>query len=749
MNKILQVGDSICSPFQSDVWVVRSALPGRLRLSNIQLSVNSNLQESLEVAASDSVHVDYIRFNVHAGCIVLVNHGCFEWYFDEVQNIFNSVDHSSKSFSSLVTQNSSNRGPLVRILIAGALFVLNPFLLNVWFLLIFFLLLPPLFLPFLVSLKRDIAEGKIPVESLDLFWLTSLLVRGEFGGFATEIALDNSTQLIQGQISSTISYREELFVELQRWQNEAMFLLSPPQLGEKHLNDLRSGDMILIVKGGMVPLDGYIVSGSGVVSKHLLDGESALVNVESFQPLPLGVLLVQGEIVLKLTQSHIDQPIYQQLLDLAQHHPEPLGIEKARFLHRQVLPVSLGLAFASLLLGRAEAASALVQFDPFHDWQLSASIAYRNVRKLFVGWGVSLRRGFVLDRLADCHTLVVTEGAICFGLNRTILEMRSLDVDYNSDTLLEIISGFRCFESSEAIPLFPLQMFLKEKDLEPRQVENLILVGGCGLSGNVSGLDVYVGGGALLRHLNIPRPLSMPQVNDRHWLFIVVNSVVVGGLFYEDHLDDQVVRSLQRLRHNGWHLHLVSAWHGNTLDSVAMQLKLSPDMVHTELNLNDRMDLIRSFDRTEGPVAFIGSSLVDSGAFAEADIAIAVSDGSFSLPIEMADIILPAKRLDRLIDCATVSGDIVSNNSRNFYLILFPHSASLLLSLLLLLDPLLAILLADLPLLLLEFSNLSTHKNMKEKHRIFARSQRKRTSKRRSTNRAPHGDSSLNKLGSG
>jgi len=749
MNKILQVGDSICSPFQSDVWVVRSALPGRLRLSNIQLSVNSNLQESLEVAASDSVHVDYIRFNVHAGCIVLVNHGCVEWYFDEVQNIFNSVDYSSQSISSLVAQNSSNRGPLVRILIAGALFVLNPFLLNVWFLLIFFLLLPPLFLPFLVSLKRDIAERKIPVESLDLFWLTSLLVRGEFGGFATEIALDNSNQLIQGQVSSTISYGEELCVELQRWQNEARFLLSPPQLGEKHLNDLRSGDMILIVKGGMVPLDGYIVSGSGVVSKHLLDGESALINVECFQPLPLGVLLVQGEIVLKLTQSHIDQPIYQQLLDLAQHHPEPWGIEKGRLLHRQVLPVSLGLAFASLLLGRAEAASALVQFDPFNDWQLSASIAYRNVRKLFAGWGVSLRRGFVLDRLADCHTLVVTEGAICFGLNRTILEIRSLDVDYNLDILLEIISGFRCFEFSEAVPLFPLQMFLREKDLKPRHVENIILVGGCGLNGNVSGLDVYVGGGALLRHLNIPRPLSMPQVNDRHWLFIVVNSVVVGGLFYEDHLDNLVVRSLQRLSHNGWHLHLVSTWHGDTLDSVARQLKLSPDMVHTELNLNDRMDLIRSFDRTEGPVAFIGSSLVDSGAFAEADIAIAVSDGSFSLPIEMADIILPAKRLDRIIDCATVSGDIASNNSRNFYLILFPHCASLLLSLLLLLDPLLAILLADLPLLMLEFSNLSTHKSMKEKHRIFARSQRKRTSNRRSTNRAPHGDSSLNKLGSG
>ncbi len=74
--------------------------------------------------------------------------------------------------------------------------------------------------------------------------------------------------------------------------------------------------------------------------------------------------------------------------------------------------------------------------------------------------------------------------------------------------------------------------------------------------------------------------------------------------------------------------------------------------------------------------------------------------------------------------------------------------ASSLLSLLLLLDPILAFLLADLPFLLIEFSNLSTHKSVQDKHRGGWRSQRKRTSKRRSTNRAPYGDSSLNKLGS-
>ena len=749
MNKILIVGDIICSPLSGYVWVVRSALPGRLRLANVLLTVDSKLQEGLELAASDSLHIDCIRLNFYAGCIVLTNHNLVLWTFDEVQSFFNCVDYFSQQNSSLVIQNSSNRGALVRVLVACGLFVLNPFFLQPWFFPVILLVLPPLLLPYLLNLKRDFTKRKIPLGSLNLFWLISLLLRGEYGGFASEIALDNGNQLIQGQISSTCSYGQELFFELQRWQDDSSFLISPPQLGEKHLHDLRCGDRILIEKGGMIPLDGYIVSGSAVVSRHLLDGDSTLVTVEISQPLPLGVLVVDGTIVLQLTQSLTDQPIYHQLLDLTKHHPAPWGIEKARLLHRQLLPVSLGCSFGALLLGRIRLASNLLQFDPFHDWQLSASIAYRGVRKLFAGWGVSLRKGYVLDRLADCNTLVITEGAICFGLNRAILEIRSLDDDYNINTLVEIFAGFRSFDLPEASPLLSLQMFLKDNDLEPRKVDNLISVGGCGLNGKISGLDVYVGGGPLLELLNISRPLSMPQSDFQHWFFIVVNYVVVGGLFFEDHLDKNVVHSLQRLGLNGWHLHLVGTWHGDTLDSVARQLKLSPEMVHTSSNLNDRMDFIRSFDRDAGPVAFIGSSLIDCGSFAEADIAIAVSDGSFSLPFEMADIVLPANRLDRLIDCAVVSFNIASNNRRNFYLIIFPHSAALLLSVLLLLDPLLAVLLADLPQIFVELRNLSAHKTMQFKHRGAWRSQRKRTSKRRSTNRAPHGDNSLNKLGSG
>jgi hypothetical protein len=161
------------------------------------------------------------------------------------------------------------------------------------------------------------------------------------------------------------------------------------------------------------------------------------------------------------------------------------------------------------------------------------------------------------------------------------------------------------------------------------------------------------------------------------------------------------------------------------------------------------MELIRDFDRQEGPIAYLRSSLMDGGAFAAADIGIAVSDGSYALPIEMADIVLPAKRLDRLVDCVAVAEDIGANNRQNFYLVLLPHSAALLLSVLLLLDPLLAILLADVPLVMLadvplvmvEINNLQTFNHLRQEHKLGWKAQRKRTSKCLRSTLAPDGNS--------
>lgn len=736
MRQPLRPGDQFLANGGETAWTVRSALPGRLRLVSSSLRDNAAAGARLQLLASHHPEVARLRVNLWAGSLLLEHISLKPWRRRSVQTLLDQLtaDPAVAAVAPLTAAPSTPapRGPLLRLTLAGLLLLAQSSLSPTWGLPIAALLLPPLLIPLLRSIRQEWKHGELPRESLDLAWYATLLLRGELGSVATELAVDNGSQMLQGPIHRAGSYSQALSEQLQRWMEQVRFPLEDPHTQPKRIAQLCRGDRLRLGQGDVVPLEGFVVGGEAMVSKRLLDGETALIGVRPFQPLPVGVQVVQGALVFKLSQELAEQPLYDQLLHLSpQDHP-PWGIERARRLHRQLLPVLLGSGLFALLLGRLHQAAALMQFDPINDWQLSASVAYRGASTICNGWGVRLRQGAVLDRLCQCRTLVIAEGAICYGVQRELLDVVSLHGDYDSNVLIEIVAGFRRFLQPDSIALFPLQMLLQQRDLEPRPVQEPQPAGPFGLRGRIQGQRVWLGGGALLNSLRIPRPEAMPQQRGLHWMFVVIERQVVGGLLFRDQLDRDVSRSLRRLRHHGWRLHLVSTWHGDMLDSLARQLRLPPGSVHSSMDLKQRMQLIRDFDRSDGPVAFLGSALMDSGAFAEADIALAVTDGSLSLPAEMADIVLPSRRLDRLLDCVNLSATIGANNRQNFYLTLVPHSAALLLGLVVLLDPLIAVLLADLPMLVVEINNLRTYNALREHHRIGWKAERKRSTRRRS-----------------
>jgi cation transport ATPase len=195
----------------------------------------------------------------------------------------------------------------------------------------------------------------------------------------------------------------------------------------------------------------------------------------------------------------------------------------------------------------------------------------------------------------------------------------------------------------EAIPSMPF-IRTSKRWAPALSVENLKPFLDVGIEGLWMGQRVGLGGGLLLSQLGIARPDAMPPMAGMHWVYVVVESEVVGGVLFEEQLDPGVKRSLRWLRRNGWQLHLVGNGYGDTLDWLVRTLEFSPQFVHTALDFAQRQELLRRFNRQDGPVAYLGSALIDAGALVAADIAIAMADGSLALSSELADLALPAKR---------------------------------------------------------------------------------------------------------
>jgi hypothetical protein len=145
----------------------------------------------------------------------------------------------------------------------------------------------------------------------------------------------------------------------------------------------------------------------------LLDGDTTLVAVQPMHTLPCGAELGgRRRLLVQLIQELAQQPLYQELLHLDATQGALWGIERARKVHvNRLTPIALGVrSVRPLLWARTTAAAAgLAQcrLTPSGDRQVSASrgLTGQPASCYAAGWGVLLRRGLVLDRLAELAEL--------------------------------------------------------------------------------------------------------------------------------------------------------------------------------------------------------------------------------------------------------------------------------------------------------------------------------------------------------
>lgn len=142
MNPVLQVGDRFDSPTGSN-WIVRSAIPGRLRICINDLSAKSNNYVDLQLAAADLPKLDYLHVNVNAQSIVLVHVEGACWRYNEVQKLINLAHSKRRNESSnSFTELAADRGPFIRLLLAVLLLIGQSLLLEAWLFPIGILFLP-------------------------------------------------------------------------------------------------------------------------------------------------------------------------------------------------------------------------------------------------------------------------------------------------------------------------------------------------------------------------------------------------------------------------------------------------------------------------------------------------------------------------------------------------------------------------------------------------------------------------------
>ena len=572
-------------------------------------------------------------------------------------------------------------------------------------------LLPLLIGPLLLSGWSDLRRGFVPPQSLDLLWFSSLLWRGEVQAALLEYGLERSTHLLVGW-SRSPRFSHELRHQLDQQLRHSTLPRRQPcgQWQPQPIAQLVQGDLVAVPAGALVPAAALVVSGQAMVSTRARDGDPGLVQVRAFQQLPAGVVLHSGQLVVKLI-TNVDRDrdlrglrsLVLRRGELAPLDRPPQLVVQAQRWHRRSIPWLLLSGAGALAAGQPHAAASLMQFDPGNDWQLCASINYGAAQRAAEALGVTLRRPEVIDPLAQCRLLLISDAVLGSWSTRQLKAVHDWDPWISRERVIQILAGFRVRVRPDG--LAPLRNLLMECDLEPAIIEDLEPLPPLGYRGRIDGQSYSIGGVSLLQHLGLRPPEGLPADLDRFYL--VQGRRVLAAADFELHLPRRIVRLFGQLRAMQCQIQLLSGWDTGLAPVACRRLGLPAASILVADSMVQRVDLVQRLRRQhQGPVAYVGYAFSDAAALAAADVAITLDDGTVPFTSLLADLVIPAEHLDRLADCMTLARRARRLNRTNMALVAGPHVLALALNLLRPLHPLASILLTDLPLLVAELQTL-------------------------------------------
>jgi len=707
---ILKAGDLLISSGNGPRWRVVHAVPGRLRLVAEPALVSPELLSNLVHLGRHRRWLQTVRVNRWAGSAVIAYAPTRRLRRSAVVQLLEAALQAPHPDVPTSPRPALRRAALGRLGVVGGLLGLE-LVLGLPAVVISAGLLPLLLGPLLLTGWAQLRRGLVPPQSLDLLWFSSLLWRGEVQAALLEYGLLCSSQLMTSW-SRSPRFSRELQQQLDQQLQQITLPCRLPcgQWQPQPIAQMQQGALVALSEGAVVPAAALVVAGQARVSCRARDGDPSVVLVQAFQRLPAGIVVHSGAVVVQLTVDVGQDRDLRGLRSLVQRRGElaplerpPQLVARAQQWHRASIPWLLLAGGGMLALGRPHAAAGLMQFDPGNDWQHCAAIVYGGAQRAADTRGIALRRPEVIDHLARCRQLVISDAVLGSWSTRQLKALHACDPWTSRERVIQILTGFRVRVRPDG--LAPLRNLLLETDLEPAVVDDLEPLPPLGYRGRVDGITYSIGGLPLLRQLNLRPPEGLPAALDR--LFLLRGRQVLAAADFELHLPRRFVRLFKRLRRLHCQIHVLSGWDTGLAPAACRRLGLPAEAVLVADSMLQRVDLVQRLRQSSAsPVAYLGYAYSDAAALAAADVAIALDDGTVPFTSLLADLVVPAEQLDRLTDCMALAQQARRLNRSNMALVAGPHVLALALNLLHPLHPLASILLTDLPLLVAQLQTL-------------------------------------------
>jgi Cd2+/Zn2+-exporting ATPase/Cu+-exporting ATPase len=487
--------------------------------------------------------------------------------------------------------------------------------------------------------------------TMELSMSIAIIAAAAISEFFTSLIITMFVLAAEVLENMTVSRGRNAIRDLLEFLPRSVTLRNVDGVREASADEIRVGDSVLVNPGGMVPVDGVVISGHSFVDQSRITGESIPAEKVPGGAVYAGTINQSGALEIRVERVGLDTS-YGRIIDAVER------AERSRAPAQQMADRLAGyLVYFAL-------ASAALTFVVTRDMRSTISVvivagacgvAAGTPLAILGGIGRAARLGAIvkgglfLETLGRVDTVVLDKtGTLTFGLTRA----QSI-VPAMGTSEAEVLAAAGSAEVRSEHPLGKaILAFARDKNVSLREPELFDYSPGQGIRALVDGKTVLVGNSGFLMRNNIELPSNVPRTDSSSEIFVACSGRFLGMIAVTDTIRPEARPAIQTLKRTGIQTVLLTGDTQPVATMVARELGI--DEVEGDLLPEMKLARIKNLVRKGRVVAMVGDGINDAPALAQANVGVAMGSGT-DVARESADVVLLGNDLMKFAETVAIS----------------------------------------------------------------------------------------------
>ena len=409
-------------------------------------------------------------------------------------------------------------------------------------------------------------------------------------------------------------------------------------------DDIEIGDIVRVIAGETIPVDGVIIKGQGSIDESIMNGESLPVDKYVGDDVLSGTINQYSTFDIKATKTSQDSSLKRmiKLVKEADSKKAPIVSLTDRWA-TWIVVIALVSSIGTYLVTHQilRSVTILVVFCP-------CALVLATPTAIMAGignaskYGMLIKGGDVVERLSKIKNIAFDKtGTLTYG-KLSVVEYKSFNPEYDDEALLKILA------SVEAYSEHPLGKaiisYYKENNEELLDIQNFKVNPGKGITATLDEKSILVGNLKLIKDVDINLNKDIINISEEFTkkgctvIYLSIDNKLIGYVALSDILREEAKEVISYIKSQKINPVMLTGDNKNSAQNIASIVGI--DDIHPSLLPEDKMNIIKNLEDSKSPTCMIGDGVNDALALKYSSVGISMGAIGSDIAIEASDIAL-------------------------------------------------------------------------------------------------------------